>query len=284
MIDIPYPQINAPYHGMFDPKLLLGRAWGAKIAILDSGVSLLKDKVSARLDFTETGIDPTVFHGDKVTEILMRYAKGAQFYSLKVGNEHLDELAMIRAIEWSVENKMDVINISSEFIRKCAKPCPLCTAVEYAHANGVIVVVAAGNRGREDGRIACPARSKKAVTVGALDQDMKVAEYSSRGVVGQNKPNILAPGFHLYNHDLISGTSFAAPVVAGVLASFVKSSKGPNEAINLLYRTAHSIGQPIHIQGNGAVDIKSMLGAIDNEATNSHAEEHEYFSRPQTIR
>ena len=91
------------------------------------------------------------------------------------------------------------------------KQDPLCQAVESAWKSGIVVVVAAGNDGRDNsvgqngyGTINAPANDPYALTVGAMKAmdtytrtDDLVASYSSKGpslfdnVV---KPDIVAPG------------------------------------------------------------------------------------------
>ncbi|HKW96760.1 MAG TPA: S8 family peptidase [Bryobacteraceae bacterium] len=88
---------------------------------------------------------------------------------------------------------------------------PLCQAVENAWKSGIVVVVAAGNSGRDNsfsnngyGTIMAPANDPYAITVGAM-KDMRtisrsddlIASYSSKGpTLGDHivKPDIVAPG------------------------------------------------------------------------------------------
>jgi serine protease AprX len=88
---------------------------------------------------------------------------------------------------------------------------PLCQAVESAWKRGIVVVVAAGNNGRDNshgtngyGTIAAPANDPYVITVGAM-KDMRtitrtddlIASYSSKGPTLLDyvvKPDIVAPG------------------------------------------------------------------------------------------
>lgn len=132
---------------------------------------------------------------------------------------------------------------------------PLCLAAEQASAAGLVVVASAGNNGKDaNGRevfasISTPGVSPSAVTVGALvtwntvtPDDDTIATYSSRGPTKFEaglKPDVVAPGNKIVSlaakgsyllrtyPDLyvagvnnnaymrMSGTSMAAPMVAG---------------------------------------------------------------------
>src|SRR5439155_14905992 len=88
---------------------------------------------------------------------------------------------------------------------------PLCQAVEAAWKAGIVVVVAAGNYGRDDARktkgyatIQSPGNDPYVITVGATNSkgtarpyDDSMASYSSKGPTAIDhivKPDIVAPG------------------------------------------------------------------------------------------
>lgn len=100
----------------------------------------------------------------------------------------------------------------------------LDTCVERAIRAGLVVVVAAGNAGRD----ACdysPARVPEVITVAATARDDRPAPFSNRGAC----VSIWAPGVSLSAASVsdptgfskLSGTSMAAPVVAGVAAAWL---------------------------------------------------------------
>src|SRR6185295_17052506 len=91
------------------------------------------------------------------------------------------------------------------------KKDPLCQAVENAWKAGIVVVVAAGNTGRDNSRgtlgyatISAPGNDPYVITVGAMKtsntkskSDDSVASYSSKGPALFDwvvKPDIAAPG------------------------------------------------------------------------------------------
>ncbi len=90
---------------------------------------------------------------------------------------------------------------------------PVCLAVENAIQAGVVVVVAAGNDGPSMGTVSSPGLSPGAVTVGAVDEDGVLAEFSSRGTGSglMLKPEVSAPGVRILSTVPCSGTKYCSP-------------------------------------------------------------------------
>ena len=106
----------------------------------------------------------------------------------------------------------------------------LAPAVRATRAAGIFVATSAGNSGPRCASVLDPlAIYGEAFTVGAVDEQGNVADFSSRGPVqvdgsGRVKPDIAAPGVDILSsypegtYARESGTSDAGPHVAGVVA------------------------------------------------------------------
>ncbi|HEX2906392.1 MAG TPA: S8 family serine peptidase [Phototrophicaceae bacterium] len=93
----------------------------------------------------------------------------------------------------------------------------LQNAIDYAIAQNVFVIAAAGNTG---GRVLYPAAYAPVVAVASVDSDLQMSSFSSRGA----EIDLLAPGRNILTttngsrYTTVSGTSFAAPQVSGIAA------------------------------------------------------------------
>ena len=153
---------------------------------------------------------------------------------------------------------------------------PLDKAVEKLWFNGVFVVAAAGNYGNANGPsgvLYAPGNDPFVMTVGAVDignhpalQDDSNAPWSAYGYTedGFSKPELGAPGRYMVgavptnatltsekaDHVVapgymeLSGTSFAAPAVAGVAANLIAAhpSWTPDQVKAVLMVTAKPVG------------------------------------------
>jgi subtilisin family serine protease len=109
-------------------------------------------------------------------------------------------------------------------------PNTLKAATDNLRAAGIFVVVSAGNDGPNCETIKDPLSLYDSVfSVGAIDQQGNMADFSSRGPVmvdgsGRMKPDIVAPGVDIFSampggtYGKNSGTSMAGPHLVGVVA------------------------------------------------------------------
>lgn len=132
-----------------------------------------------------------------------------------VGSDSQVIAAIDHAIELQSTYNIRVINLSvGRPILESYTQDPLCQAVEAAWQAGIVVVVAAGNDGRDNsmgtngyGTIGSPANDPSVITVGATKTmgtatrwDDQIASYSSKGPTLLDhvvKPDLVAPGNQL---------------------------------------------------------------------------------------
>lgn len=180
-----------------------------------------------------------------------------------------------------VAGRADVINLSlglPDFFIPEEFRESLCASVGRASAAGSVVVIAAGNSGISGNPVMLPAGCETAITVSALDPDLSLAYFSSfEGFVSLAAPgtDILGPmaraalkgtPLEVEPRPLIalSGTSMAAPFVAGVAALVLEQSPGltPAQVRQRLTDTAKDLGprgfDPDY--GYGAVNPGAALG------------------------
>lgn len=159
--------------------------------------------------------------------------------------------------------------------------------VDRAVERGLVVVAAAGNIGPGPGTITAPGAAEKAITVGAVDKSKRVASYSSRGPTsdGRTKPDLVAPGTTIVStlppvtssaplailgggaetlfYGARSGTSMAAPHVAGVVALMLEANSdlAPDEVRRILLATAQDLGEsgPDDATGFGFVNAVAAV-------------------------
>jgi len=158
---------------------------------------------------------------------------------------------------------------------------PLSVAVQSLIDSGIVVVAAAGNSGALPFVIGSPGVRPEVISVAASEFNKEVIWRRSSGGPGLNggfKPDISAPGQGITSakvgsgdgYSTVSGTSFAAPVVAGAAALLrQKFPKLDPKAVKALLQNsskpikpAEGGGKtPLSRQGTGVVDVEKALQA-----------------------
>ncbi|WP_237105348.1 S8 family serine peptidase [Nonomuraea sp. MG754425] len=265
------PQIGAPeaWAAGYDGS-------GTTVAVLDTGVDAghadLAGKVAEQRDFTGEDVngDPHG-HGTHVASTASGVAPGVRLLGGRVlGADGSGQLSwIIDGMEWAAgEKHAEVVNLS---LGGREAGGPLTDAVStLTRQYGTLFVVAAGNDGC-DSCVGTPGDAPEALTVGAVDKQDRLADFSNRGPVaadGAVKPDVTAPGVDITaarsggGRIAMSGTSMATPHVAGAAALLrqARPDLTANELKSLLMATAEPGADiPVDAQGAGRIDVAAAV-------------------------
>lgn len=175
-------------------------------------------------------------------------------------------------IVWAVDNGANVITMSLGIYRASK---PIEDALKYALDKGVTITASAGNKNQEFD-IHLPSTYPGVIEVASTDSKDQKSSFSNFG----KKISVAAPGTAILstlptysvsskkplNYGKLSGTSMAAPHVAG-LAGLILSQKPnlkPSEVTKIIESTSKDLGDNgwDKIFGNGRIDALSALKSI----------------------
>lgn len=208
------------------------------VAVVDTGLEKTHEDIGnyeQGKDFVEDDDEPQDEHGHgthvagtvgALTDNGVGVAGTAQTTILPVrvldesGSGSLSDAA--DGVVWATDNGADVISLSlaCSINLLCELSQPMEEALDYAAANGVLSVCAAGNNGPLLDSVSYPASDPDCMAVSAVNEDGNIAFFSSRGP----EVEIAAPGSSILSTCIgddyceKSGTSMAAPHVSGTAA------------------------------------------------------------------
>jgi subtilisin family serine protease len=143
---------------------------------------------------------------------------------------------ILAGINWAVGAGARVISMSFEKTRtKDKEPSPVYTALaKRLAARGIVMVAAAGNRFGENDvdPVSDPAACKGVLSVAAVDEFSRIADFCRGASDACGKVDIAAPGVRIYSawkdgqFKLLNGTSMAAPHVAAAAALYLELDPG----------------------------------------------------------
>jgi len=156
-------------------------------------------------------------------------------------NGWASDSAIIRGLTWAADHGARVANLSFAGIHSTPA---ILSAAQYFMSKGGLVTASAGNYGTDDGSPDTP----YVVSVPATAGDDSKASWSSYG----RYVDVAAPGVGVYTTlrggawGSASGTSFSAPVTAGVIALIFAANPSltPQEAEAVLEANADDLGEP----------------------------------------
>ena len=147
--------------------------------------------------------------------------------------------AIVNGLMWAADNGARVANLSFGSVHSSSA---VTSAAQYFVSKGGLVTVSAGNFGNDDGS----SDNLYMVSVSATASTDVITSWSSFG----SYIDVAAPGSSVWStvsggtYAPVSGTSFSAPVTAGVIGLIfaAKPSLTPQEAEEILEETADDLG------------------------------------------
>lgn len=267
----PAGETNAP--DAISPRLAPAgaQATGARLGLIDTGVEATHPAlVGARISQRGFAGPPRLgAHGTAVASLMVGQSgafaganPGAGLLVADIYGGHAaggSSTGLAQALEWMVEQGARVVNISLVGPRNGLVE----RVVARAQARGLTLVAASGN----DGPAATPlypAAYEGVVGVSALNGRGRILPEAGRGP----QVDFVAPGADMAaagqagTWTRVRGSSFAAPLVAGLLAR----RGGGSQAIQALARTATDMGapgrDPVYGQGLVGADLRVDPAAV----------------------
>ncbi len=222
----------------------------------------------------------------KRPHLLVGTAPDASYYLFRTedvkGEYRLEEFNWIVAMEYADSLGADIVNssmgynqfrdtsMSYSYQDMDGQTTLISRGAALAVAKGLLIVNAIGNDGNKAWRyLFAPADVATVLTVGAVDSFRQSSRFSSRGPSsdGRLKPDIVAQGSSTayatmtrYDVALGEGTSYACPVMTGMVASLKSAfptlqNQRLKEAI---FKSSHQANKPDYDQGYG---IPNFLAA-----------------------
>jgi len=172
-------------------------------------------------------------------------APNCRLMNLRAGTSQglLEEDDVASAIIYAVDNGARIINMSFGDVATSQMLRDVC---QFAYQSGVVLIASAGNS--QSAEVHYPSGFLETISVGATTEDDYLAGFSNYGAT----IDLVAPGVSLLTtargneYKTFSGTSAAAPVVAGVAGLML--SLRPNltnqDVRNILVSSADDLGEP----------------------------------------
>ena len=264
------------------------------INVIDQWDVLKNDQETADETEEEVAVNQD-YHGTAVLSTIASNAPGefmgvafnAEFLLAKtedVAQEvQLEEDNYVAGLEWGEENGADVVSTSLgyldwyEYSDMDGNTAVTTIGVDIAASLGVVCVTAAGNSGSSSWYyIIAPADADSVISVGAVDDNNIIANFSSHGPTsdGRIKPEVCARGRQTWcvnpnsntNYSRLSGTSLACPLVAGAAALIIQARPDWSaiDVRDAIMMTASMAGNPDNTYGYG---ILNAIEAINYGTT-----------------
>jgi subtilisin family serine protease len=283
---VPHDAANDPFLGSqwHLPLIQAPSAWsltqgeGVVLAVLDSGIDLAHPDFAGRLlpgyNFVNgnTNLADVRNHGTRTAGTaaattgngigVASVAGRTSIMPLRISDSsgYATFSAMANALIWAADRGARVANLSFSGASGSAS---VISAANHFRSKGGLVFVSAGNTGTDQGF----APSDALIVVSATNGSDQRTSWSSFGAY----VDLAAPGEGVYTTDWnqsyasVSGTSYAAPMAAGVAALVMAANPALNAAQveQILFSTAvdlGAVGKDVHF-GHGRIDAAAAVQA-----------------------
>lgn len=192
-----------------------------KIAIIDSGIAKEQAANVTCIDYTEEGCEDYIDHGTPIYDIIANNKYGmtqnVSIYSLKVINKYsvASTQAIVCALEWCLENSIDIINMSLSF---GAYNESIECLIQELVSSGVIIVASINNVSK---KLDYPAMYNGVICVGKTDNPNQYSKENS--IIFDDDYVVQAVGIQGYSKDYV-GNSFLTPIVTGIIACLINKT------------------------------------------------------------
>jgi subtilisin family serine protease len=243
---------------------------GVRVAVIDSSVDVRHPELAAAIE--RSGPDATEqphTHGTGMAGAiaaqgrLVGVAPGARllvYTAFSANSTGPSTFAIVKGVDWAVEQRAQVINMS--FAGPRSRVVEI--ALKSAYDNQIVLVAAAGNAGPNSPPL-YPGADPNVIAVSATDDGDEIYGGATRGLhIAVSAPgvNILAPAPGA-SYQLTTGTSVAAAHVTGVVALLLQSNPAlkPGDIRRILTITAKKLVARPEEVGAGLVDPAEALKA-----------------------
>lgn len=234
-------------------------------------------------------------------------APAAKYYLFKTedvkGEYLIEEYNWVAAVERADQLGVDVINSSLGYydfddnamdygyIDIDGKTSAMTKAANLAATKGLFIVNSAGNEGSGKWKhITVPGDAQNILTVGAVDRDGYHVKFSSFGFEERDyiKPNVVARGAiavvaakKRYDTSYSNGTSFASPIMAGVVTSFWQAMPkySNTELLQAIENSADKKDEPDNAYGYGIPDFYEAYKTLSSSVIELNAQK-DYYKEP----